>query len=324
MNVQDRLDPIFPGIPLVENPLFDSLLDAAGFDPETRRVATDLHHKGYAIIDFPDEYLAVIAERLKWKMTKHVRGDLRGHARIQDAWQFNPDVMRIAANPQILRLLSTLYGRPAFPFQTLNFSFGPEQRISSACIHFSAVPDHFMCGVFVALEDLDETSGPLLYYPGSHRLPVLTNEQLGIHVDALSHPHEAYGRFEAAWAAIIEAKALKPERFIVKQGQALILAANLLHGDDVRKDFNRTRWSQLTHYYFEGCAYFTPLLSNPLHGRVCFRTPTDISTGRAHKNIVSGQEVSDAFMQASRQPGPVRERVTDRIRRIFAGHRSEA
>jgi ectoine hydroxylase-related dioxygenase (phytanoyl-CoA dioxygenase family) len=30
-----------------------------------------------------------------------------------------------------------------------------------------------MCGVWVALEDMSEGAGPLEYYPGSHKWPIL-------------------------------------------------------------------------------------------------------------------------------------------------------
>ena len=88
-----------------------------------------------------------------------------------------------AASPPtraILRLLETLYGRPAFPFQTLTFPVGTQQPPHSDSVHFSAVPDGFMCGVWVALEDIDTDNGPLIYYPGSHRWPHFGNEHIGV------------------------------------------------------------------------------------------------------------------------------------------------
>jgi ectoine hydroxylase-related dioxygenase (phytanoyl-CoA dioxygenase family) len=44
-----------------------------------------------------------------------------------------------------------------------------------------------MVGVWVALEDIDSSNGPLIYYPGSHRLPIFTNEHLGINPDLAKH-----------------------------------------------------------------------------------------------------------------------------------------
>ncbi len=43
----------------------------------------------------------------------------------------------------------------------------------------------------------------------------------------------------------------------IKQGQALIWYANLLHGGAAQTDLSRSRHSQVTHYYFENCTYYT-------------------------------------------------------------------
>src|SRR6185503_12504534 len=45
---------VLPGVPLVESPLFPSLVESLGFDEETKRIALDLHSTGYAVIQFPD------------------------------------------------------------------------------------------------------------------------------------------------------------------------------------------------------------------------------------------------------------------------------
>lgn len=54
-----------PGVPLVENPLFPSFVDSLGFDSETKRVAMDLHLKGYAVIEFPAAEFGAVAEGIK-------------------------------------------------------------------------------------------------------------------------------------------------------------------------------------------------------------------------------------------------------------------
>ena len=53
------------------------------------------------------------------------------------------------------------------------------------------------------------------------------------------------------------------------------MSANLLHGGSRQLATQRTRHSQVTHYFFEGCRYYTPLLSR---GRdVAWRHPVSIS-----------------------------------------------
>jgi hypothetical protein len=210
---------------------------------------------------------------------------------VQDAWQDVPEVQRLAGNPTVLQLLNDLYGRRAFPFQTLNFPVGTQQHFHTDSVHFSSCPERFMAGVWVALEDIDSENGPLVYYPGSHTLPIFTNEHLGVRPNFAKDASGHYDAFGTAWRQIVEALDLKPLEFHAKKGQALIWAANLLHGGAAQIDLKRTRYSQVTHYFFEGCAYYTPLHSVPLLGPIYYRDIIDISTGQKKPNIISGQKI---------------------------------
>ena len=51
---------------------------------------------------------------------------------------------------------------------------------------------------------------------------------------------------------------------LIKKGHALVWSANLLHGGSPANDPERTRKSQVTHYFFEGTRYYTPLMSKDL------------------------------------------------------------
>jgi ectoine hydroxylase-related dioxygenase (phytanoyl-CoA dioxygenase family) len=118
------------------------------------KLATDLHYRGFGIIDFPDPEFAERAARIQRDMHSRYDWDRGVDLRVQDAWEFNEDVRAIAASKGVIDLLSDLYGRRAFPFQTLNFPTGTEQPCHSDSIHFSSIPERFMCGVWVALEDI--------------------------------------------------------------------------------------------------------------------------------------------------------------------------
>ena len=295
-----------PGIPKVESPLFEKLF--ADADPETARVARALHEDGFALIDFPDPQVGALAEaviaKLGPKMPLEEFRAGRGSApRTEGAWATVPEVRSIAANPAILDLLSRLYGRRAFPFQTLNFPVGTQQHPHTDSVHFSSMPERFMCGVWLALEDIHPDSGPLVYYPGSHRLPVFTNEHIGFSARTASKvPTQA--EYEPMWRALVEAQGLKPAHFLPRRGQAVIWAANLLHGGSAQADMNRTRWSQVTHYYFEDCAYYTPMHSDPASGSIAFRRIENIATEQPVPNRYLGAEVPEAFIAATRPTAP--------------------
>lgn len=98
--------------------------------------------------------------------------------RIQDLWRRNKAVKQLAAHPAVLKLLNELYTRRPFPFQTLNFPVGTQQATHSDTYFFNSTPERYMCGVWVALEDIDLENGPLHYYRGSHELPIRTRNEM--------------------------------------------------------------------------------------------------------------------------------------------------
>ena len=225
----------------------------------------------------------------------------------------------------MLQLLSELYGREAFRFQTLNFPVGTQQHFHSDSVHFSSCPERFMAGVWVALEDIDSENGPLVYYPGSHTLPVFTNEHIWRNPEwGSEQPYTQYPFYMKAGEAIVESLDLKPLHFHAKKGQALIWAANLLHGGSAQTDLKRTRHSQVTHYYFKSCSYYTPLGSVPFLGHILHRNIIDIRTGEAVPNMINGAPVAvtpvgAAALKPTEPARPTRKyRMASMARRICA------
>lgn len=185
------------------------------------------------------------------------------NGRMPDAWLYCSNGLAAAVHAPILEQLQQLYGAVPRPFQTLNFPVGTQQRAHADSIHFNSEPFGMMCGVWLALEDIGPEQGPLIYYPGSHKLPEMNFEDLGI---AASYDH--YKEYEDAIEAKIKEHRFIPEYGTVKKGQAIIWAANVLHGGAAQLDKSASRLSQVTHYYFEGAKYWRPGYSR--RGRAYF------------------------------------------------------
>src|ERR1041384_3949198 len=141
-------------IPLFEIPGFPGFVDSLDFSSQTKRIAMDLHRDGFAVLRFPDPEFDAVAERIKATLGESF-GLLRWREegcpkrngmRAMDAWRTNQDVRRLAINESMLELLSTLYGRKAWPFQTLNFPIGTEQHYHSDAVHFHSIPHRFIRG----------------------------------------------------------------------------------------------------------------------------------------------------------------------------------
>lgn len=311
--------PLLPGVPFVESPLFAASVEAAGLTREEIEIARNLNARGYAVIDFPDCDIDARIDRIKARLAPHFGIALDdpstskhpGALRLQDAWRTDEDVAAIAANPAVLALLGKLYGREAFPFQTLNFPVGTQQHPHTDSVHFSSLPERFMCGVWLAFEDTHPDAGPLVYYPGSHKWPIVTNAMIGRRGWRNPAP-SAQAPFEAVWRAMVDASGAQPDTFFARKGQALIWAANLLHGGSPRNDPCRTRWSQVTHYYFKDCIYYTPAFSDEPLGRLDLRSVTNIVTGTIEPNTLLGEDAVPASGRAATKPKPL-----GKLRRLF-------
>lgn len=179
-----------------------------------------------------------------------------GPDRILDGWLMSRPCRELATEPTVLAMLEAVYGRRPLPFQTLNFPVGSEQRPHADTVHFSADPEKFMCGVWVALEAVGEKQGPVEIYPGSHRWDEVRNRST-----ELGRSIARYPDYESEIADVVAARGATPHRLHLRKGQAVLWAASLLHGGSRRLDRESTRHSQVTHYFFEGCTHWRPLTS---------------------------------------------------------------
>jgi hypothetical protein len=265
-----------PDIPWFEGGEVEAYLARSNFDAETEKFVRDLARDGYAMVDLGDEARALCDRAVADTDPLFAR---RGYNRIQDAWFRSKAVKRLAAWPKMRTLLKAAYGRPGFPFQTLNFRRGTQQALHPDSIHFHSLPERFMCGVWIALEDVRPGAGPLIYKPGSHRMPVLTMQDVGVNT-AEPGPADYENVFVKRFAERIDAAGLPTEHAMVKKGWAFVWAANLAHGGSAITDPQSTRKSLVVHWYFEDCLYYTPMTSDVAAGRLKLRLPTDVGTGR--------------------------------------------
>ena len=68
---------------------------------------------------------------------------------------------KLCMNKKVMEVLEVLYNREPYPFSTINFIKGSNQPLHSDVIHFHSNPPLWMCSVWIAFEDVDETNGSL-------------------------------------------------------------------------------------------------------------------------------------------------------------------
>ena len=251
---------------------------------DLQQLADAFHTDGYVVIPDLVPTANVLAARSAGEAEYARRGP--DTERVTDAWRWRAGVRDLATQPATMELVTFLFGRRAVPFQTLTFRTGTEQRAHADTIHFDTLPAGFTCGVWVALEDVDDDQGPLVVHPGSHRVPPSYPEDLGL---SPGDDRDGFDRggYEDAVAAQVDG--LPARRLPVAQGTAVVWAADLVHGGAPVNRPGSTRWSQVTHFFAEGCVYVTPQRSRRAEGRYAVRDPlVNIATGRPEPQPPAG------------------------------------
>jgi ectoine hydroxylase len=168
----------------------------------------------------------------------------------------------MAANSELIALLEFILGKEIIPFQTINFIHGSQQRAHSDSIHMTTHPQGYMLASWIALEDTDADNGPLLYYPGSHRLPYLMNKDYD-HKSSFLTVDSNYTGYENKVEEVLTHKDFPMHTLHVKAGSLLIWHANLIHGGSAINDPKRTRKSMVTHYYAKDVIKYHEITQRP-------------------------------------------------------------
>lgn len=298
----DARPPAQPAVPWVESPFFETLLPERGLSPEDEAHARFLHGNGYLLLEshFEPDLLDRARADVEPLFASDEPDPRRSGHRFQDAWKESAAVREIAGDGAILGLLERLYGRRPVPFQTLSFSHGSEQRAHSDRIHFDSIPERFMVGVWVALEDVGPDNGTLCYYPGSHRLPHYDFDDLQLRFlnhnreDALEgETYADYDRYEDFVEGLMAAAGLERVELTAPKGSVLIWSAGLVHGGTPVRRPGSTRWSQVTHCYFQDCLYYVPIYSNRAIGDLYLKKVADVTTGRPVRQVYRGLELPE-------------------------------
>jgi len=286
--------------PWFATPFYEKILRESSFSKiETEQIQQYANH-GYLVIDPEIDNIDEIARVLRDDIPYPIH-DGKPYNRVQDHWRHNETVKKLACHPKVLETLEFLYQRPAIPFQTLNFPVGTEQATHSDTIHFNSIPERWMCGVWIALEDVDHDNGPLHYYPGSHKLPIFSMHDIGLSPQDYTDLGQSYPIYERIVGEMLEAGNFERKEVHLKKGQGLIWEANLYHGGSLIRDRRRTRLTQVTHYYFGGAAYYGPLQSDAPLGKMVWRQVENITDGRPIQHAYNGKPVTAPMFNGSPQ-----------------------
>tara|TARA_X000000950_G_scaffold96176_1_gene121406 strand:- start:2417 stop:3262 length:846 start_codon:yes stop_codon:yes gene_type:complete len=261
--------------PWIESPFFYQILKSKK-NKVFKKYAIDMHEKGYCVIDL--KLSANTINNINKDIARSLNiGDFKTnpkiyqynkYPRIVEAWKFSKNVAQLANNIFVKKLLNYLYDSKPLPFSTINFIGGSEQPLHSDYIHFGSMPHKYLVGVWVALENTNKDNGPLTVVPGSHKLSLIDYQDLKRNkATNIKELEKNYRVYEKYIQNIIKYKKLKTKQLHIKKGQAIIWAANLLHGGVRMRNYKLTRKSQVIHFHFSKNKFnYNPGFSDPKKG----------------------------------------------------------
>jgi ectoine hydroxylase-related dioxygenase (phytanoyl-CoA dioxygenase family) len=168
------------------------------------------------------------------------------HLRVMDFHNASVAGKKLSLHPKIVGFLRHVFREPPVAMQTLTFMHSSEQATHQdfPFVVPTGYPSH-LAASWIALEDVHPDSGPLGYYPGSHRLRKFDWGN-GLFFDAQS------SQDELAFATFLEHEAqkmgLRAETFCPRKGDVFFWHGCLAHMGTTVRDPNRTRRSYVTHY----------------------------------------------------------------------------
>ena len=169
----------------------------------------------------------------------------RMHLKYQAFW----DVTTYSKTQQVVDSLMQV---PSNVCQVIGFVNGTQQAPHQDTIHLTAFPRGYMCGAWLALEDIQPDSGELVVYPGSHRWDPVLMQDFDIAKVQNAEWSDFARTVEAKWGKMIAESRVEPVIYRPKAGSLLVWHDRLMHGGSRRVSESLTRKSCVTHHFAQG------------------------------------------------------------------------
>lgn len=217
-----------------------------------------MHLKNYLPVEKADEINEAANQLIIQKLVPASHDN-----RITLGYKHSAVINEVMHDAGLLKLLSFILDKEVVPFQTLNFIKGSGQRAHSDSIHMTTYPLGYLIAAWIALEDIHPDSGPLFYYPGSHKLPYLLNDDFENYSTSLKLGNKQYSDYEDLVEEIISKTSYEKKVYLAKKGDVLIWHANLIHGGMPVANPALTRKSMVVHYYAKDVVKYHEITERP-------------------------------------------------------------
>ncbi|HSH39490.1 MAG TPA: phytanoyl-CoA dioxygenase family protein [Chthoniobacterales bacterium] len=175
------------------------------------------------------------------------RDPQNGRFKFNDLYLLLDELRALALAPELSLLLKRLLGgRTPVLCYSLTFEHGSGQPIHIDSLYMTPKTPSHLLATWIALEDVHPDAGPLVYYPGSHKIPLYRFED---------GTHHARQEEMDAWTAYITGemaqRGIASQTFIARKGDLFIWHSDLVHGGSHIGDPTKTRRSLVCHYLTE-------------------------------------------------------------------------
>lgn len=163
----------------------------------------------------------------------------------------SPAARKLSLSKTVVHFLRHIFQDQPCAMQTLCFNKGSQQPVhADFAFVYNQIDISFMAASWIPLEDINENSGPLAYYPGTHKVANFGFYDFGGGEIILTDGKNLMSAQEFSdWLKQgIDSGNYERRIFLPKKGDVLIWHAGLLHEGSKIVDKTLTRKSLVTHY----------------------------------------------------------------------------
>lgn len=229
-----------------------TLLESEVINEKEAGYLRDFVRQGFVVMEdmIDDELVDKVNAEIDAAISNGYEGyEIGSSHRLEQLHVHYPNMRDLWLDKRYRRMVDLIFNAQSRPCQTLTFVYGSQQPPHQDLIYLTPFPAGYMCGTWIALQDVVENSGELIVYPGSHREKRIYLKNIGCSkVDGESD--ELDSKIYPMWADT--ASRYEPFVYRPKKGTVLIWHENLLHSGSIRLDKSLERRSVVIHSFVNG------------------------------------------------------------------------
>jgi len=233
-------------------------------DNNTKSALLDWSYNGYAILRdfFTDDDIAQILDEIFAIIIKN-------KINVMDKGRYELDLKsfqrsnELVDSPILRKILGLILGKSVEPSQKAVVLQGSEDSPHADFYHLSTFPLGYQITVLLVLEDFDEMNSPIYCFPGSHKLPYVTNNDFDHGGGSWFLGKNAKKRYSDKIKNIIKEQGKERMVLTGSKGDVFIWHANMIHGGRKTPEFSIPGKALVLHYFATGVLRYHEITQRP-------------------------------------------------------------